>query len=205
MGVMNKMIPIFISLIIGIGIGYVVSLDRISELRDEVRSLESEISVLTAKLERMAGYEVYVLNDREYYHSIKRDIENADKTISVAMCSMIYDPNDPFDWANDLIRELAHAKERGVDVTVIIEHRTYWGYMDKNLEAYDYLLAHGITVRLDDEKDTDHMKLVIIDDNIVYVGSHNWSESALHHNRETSVKIVSENIAEIFKAYFETI
>jgi phosphatidylserine/phosphatidylglycerophosphate/cardiolipin synthase-like enzyme len=77
--------------------------------------------------------------------------------------------------------------------------------MDRNLEAYNYLLAQNVNVRLDYETDTDHMKLVIIDDNIVYVGSHNWSESRLYYNHETSVKIVSENIAQVFKTYFGTI
>jgi phosphatidylserine/phosphatidylglycerophosphate/cardiolipin synthase-like enzyme len=45
---------------------------------------------------------------------------------------------------------------------------------------------------------------MIIDDKIVYVGSHNWSESALYYNHETSVKIVSEDIAKIFREYLET-
>ena len=46
---------------------------------------------------------------------------------------------------------------------------------------------------------------VIIDDEIVYVGSHNWSESALYYNRETSTKIISDSIADTFKEYFSTI
>jgi len=154
-----------------------------------------------AELEQM----VDVLLDREYYQSVKDDMENASETILVAMYSMIYDPGDLDDWANDLIRELVNAKDRGVNVTVIIENRTYFGYMNDNLEAYQYLSENNVTVQLDNEDDTDHMKLVIIDDNIVYVGSHNWSESGLYYNHETSVKIVSEDIAEIFTAYFETI
>ena len=49
------------------------------------------------------------------------------------------------------------------------------------------------------------MKLVIIDDEIVYVGSHNWTESGLSYNSETSVRIVSEEIATIFKDYFNSL
>jgi hypothetical protein len=168
-------------------------------------ALLEEAKTRIAQLEQMVNYEVYVLTNNNYYYSIKSDLENANETILVAMYSMIYDPDDPFDWANDLITELVYAKERGVNVTVIIEYRTYWDHMDRNLEAYDYLLAQNVSVRLDYEADTDHMKLVIIDDNIVYIGSHNWSESGLYYNHETSVKIVSEDIAEVFKAYFETI
>ena len=136
---------------------------------------------------------------------IRDSLRSANKSIMVAMYSMIYDPDDPYDWANDLIRELVYAKERGVNVTVIIEYRTYWETLDDNLEAYYYLSSHNVTVYLDNDTETDHMKLVIIDDYIVYVGSHNWSEAALYYNRETSIKIVSEEIAKEYKEYFETI
>ena len=121
--------------------------------------------------------------------------------IIVVMYSMVYDPDDSFDWANDLIRELVNAEKRGVNVTVIIEYRTYYGYMDRNLEAYNYLLSNGVNVKLDYEPDTDHLKLVIIDGKIVYVGSHNWSEASLYYNHETSVEIISEEIAQIFLQY----
>ena len=184
-------------------------------LNSTYNELEEEATILLAmleeaedriaELEQMVQYEVSVLLDEEYYHSVKNDLENANETILVAMYSMIYDPDDTFDWANDLIRELVYAKERGVDVTVIIEYRTYLDYMDGNLAAYDYLSANNVTVQLEEDTETDHMKLVIIDDKLVYVGSHNWSESGLYYNRETSVKIVGEDMAEVLSAYFETI
>lgn len=149
--------------------------------------------------------QISTLVDREYYYSIIEDIRNANSCIMVAMYSMIYDPDDTFDWANDLIRELVHAKEMGVNVTVILEYRTYWGYMDENLDAYDYLSVNGVEVLLDTDTETDHMKLVIIDNYIVYVGSHNWSESGLYYNKEISIKMVSSELAKEYEEYFWTI
>ncbi|HDH07192.1 MAG TPA: hypothetical protein ENF87_02365, partial [Thermoproteales archaeon] len=147
---------------------------------------------------------VQVLTDRDYYYSLSKDIRNANQSILVVMYSMVYDPDDPFDWANNLIRELAEASKRGVNVTVIIEYRTYYGYMSKNLEAYNYLLSQGVNVKLDQEPDTDHLKLVIIDHKIVYIGSHNWSEAALYYNHETSIKIVNKGVANILEQYTQT-
>ena len=144
-----------------------------------------------------------VLVDQDYYYSMLDDLRSANSTIYVAMYEMKYDPDDSFDWANDLIRELVNAKQRGINVSVAIEYRTYFGYMDVNLPAYNYLLSNGVNVKLDNETDTDHLKLVIIDNKIVYVGSHNWSESALYYNHETSVRIVSEETAQIFIEYLE--
>lgn len=149
--------------------------------------------------------QIFILTDREYYYSLLDDIRRANSSIMVAVYSMVYDPNDPFDWANNLILELIRAKERGVNVTVIIEYRTYYGYQRENLEAYNYLRANGVSALLDDDSETDHMKLVIIDGYIVYLGSHNWSESALYYNRETSIKIVSQEAARRFNEYFWTI
>ena len=149
--------------------------------------------------------QIYTLTDREYYYSIIDDVRNANYSVMVAMYSIVYDSEDTFDWANDLIRELIYARERGVNVTVILEYRTYWNYMDENLDAYNYLSANGVNILLDNDTETDHMKLVIIDDYIVYIGSHNWSESGLYYNRESSIKIVSPEIAKVFKEYFWTI
>ena len=168
-----------------------------NKAHEQLKNIDPMDLLKEKELNRVLG-EIYMRRDSVAY-------KNAKEKILVAMYSMIYDPDDPFDWANDLIRELVNAKERGVKVEVLLEYRTYNGYMDVNLEAYNYLKMHGVNVRLDYEKDTDHMKLIVIDGRIVYVGSHNWSEAALYYNHETSVKIVSEEIAKTYEAYFETI
>ena len=173
----------------------------------EYEALNRSYQQLNARIEELEGmlnYGVHVLIDRDYYYSVRDTLQKANNSIIVLMYSMVYDPDDSFDWANDLIRELVNAKNRGVNVTVIMEYRTHFGYMDGNLDAYNYLLSNGINVRLDSESDTDHLKLVIIDNKIVYVGSHNWSESAFYYNHESSIKIISEEIAQIFKQYIET-
>ena len=160
-------------------------------------SLQASYSIAPAEIE--------VLEDREYYQLLIEDIRSAKSEILVAMYLMKYDPDDPYDWANDLIRELVAAKERGIEVKVIIEYRIYQGYMDVNLEAYNYLKDHGVDVKLDEDSETDHFKFVVIDGKIVYVGSHNWSEAALYYNREVSIRIVDEGIARELKDYFNAL
>ena len=188
-----------------------VSYNSLNSNCNELQVAYEEATERIAELEQIAEYEIHDLLNQEYYHSMKDDLGNANKTILVAMYIMKYDSSDSDNWANDLIRELVNASDRGVNVTVIIENRTYSPphldekYLSENLEAYQYLSDNNVTVQLDNENDTDHMKLVVIDDRVVYVGSHNWSESGLYYNSESSVKIVSEDIAEVFTTYFATI
>jgi hypothetical protein len=198
------------------------SLSQISELQSLVDNLDSELATITnnytvlnenynalnssyMELQQQEQYELYFVGDRDYYNSIRVDLQSANESIYVAMYSMIFDPADSFDWANDLIRELVNASNRGITVNVIIENRTFFGIMSSNQEAYNYLYSNGVNVEMDNEADTDHMKFVLIDGEIVYVGSHNWSESALYRNHETTIRIVNPTMAETFKEYFEII
>jgi phosphatidylserine/phosphatidylglycerophosphate/cardiolipin synthase-like enzyme len=146
-----------------------------------------------------------IVNDRDYYESMENDIQSANKSILVAMYEMKYDLDQPTDPVNILCQELVDAKDRGVNVTVLIEYKTYFEIMNNNLDAFNYLKQHNIRVNLDNESSTDHTKLVVIDGIIVYVGSHNWSESSLSYNHETSVRIMSEDSAKTYSNYFWSI
>ncbi len=143
-------------------------------------------------IEYESEYNISILRNQEYYHALKKDLRNAQRNITVHMYSMIYDFDDSRDWANNLIKELVNAKNRGVNVLVFLEYRTHYGWEDDNIEAYTYLTDRGVDVRLDYEEDTDHMKLLIIDENTLYIGSHNWSESGLYYNNEVSVKLIGK-------------
>jgi len=161
--------------------------------------LEADYSELQQQYEEIVQKDhekcpdIVLLTNQEYYHFLKADLVNAEDSIIISMYSMKYDPGDSFDWANDLIEELVTAQNRGVNVTVYLEYQTYFGLQDENIDTYDFLSANGVDVRLDYEDDTDHQKTVVIDGNIFYIGSHNWSESGLYYNNEVSVKITFEN------------
>ncbi|ANF22336.1 phospholipase D-like domain-containing protein [Thermococcus piezophilus] len=180
---------------------------KLSELNSTLAKKEEELSSLKAKYESCliqqalgngAGFEI--LLDNEYYYEVLNAINNAGESIYIMMFSMKYDPADSFDWANDLIRALAEAEKRGVSVHVLLEDSS-----DINRAAYDYLKANGVDVSFDSPETTLHAKVVVIDGKIVFLGSHNWSESALYWNHEVSIKIVSEDLAKSLINYFRSI
>jgi len=103
--------------------------------------------------------------------------------------------------SRDVVEALERAKYRGVIVRVIMEKRVM-SY--QNTQMYDELEAKGFAVKFASTIfDLTHSKFIIIDEKIVLVGSHNLSFSALYENREASVIIFDEKIAEKFRDIFE--
>ncbi|WP_297464216.1 phospholipase D-like domain-containing protein [Thermococcus sp.] len=181
--------------------------ESLSECRLKVESLSEELNVTKTSLEEerekcstppseVPG-SVEFLMDKDYYMSLLSAINSAKSEIYVMMFLMKYDPGDSYDPANDLIRALVKAEQRGVRVHVLLEDG-----IEENRKAYDYLKQNGVDVTFDSPATTLHAKVVVIDGRIVFIGSHNWSEAALNWNHEVSVRIDSEEFARKMEDYF---
>jgi phosphatidylserine/phosphatidylglycerophosphate/cardiolipin synthase-like enzyme len=113
-------------------------------------------------------------------------------TMFVIRCEADPDQAAPDDPVMALMRALADAKQRGVDVRVCLDlgrDRETGEIEDKHVIAQQWLEKHGIRVVLDEDSLTTHAKVVLIDDRWVVLGSHNWTRSAMVMNREASVVI----------------
>lgn len=102
--------------------------------------------------------------------------------------------------SEDALNSVLSAKDRGVDVRVIIEHDVQGS---ANQNSFNKLKAAGVSVVwASDDFQLTHSKFIIVDGKYVLVGSHNLSENALTKNREASV-IISGPAVENFLAIFE--
>ncbi len=99
--------------------------------------------------------------------------------------------------------ELIRARQRGVSVTVILERsRNEKDFLNReNRSTADFLAGNGISVRFDSFRKTSHAKVVVIDDRLVFLGSHNLTHNALSRNNELSVLIDSPQMAQEIKSY----
>lgn len=87
--------------------------------------------------------------------------------------------------SRDVIEALERAKNRGVNIRIIIEERTIG---TKNTEIYAELVSKGFQVKYASPVFAlTHSKFMIADGKRVIVGSHNFSNSAITKNREASV------------------
>ena len=150
-----------------------------------------------------ANARVKPIYNREYLPALHEVLQNAKKSINIAMFTFRYYPNYPNDANSVIIGDLIAAKQRGVDVKIILDCSD-WNRSNtlQNKMVGDSLKKVGIDVYYDPVDVTTHDKLIIVDDSITIVGSHNWSYYALERNNEASALIVSPEFARQYKEHF---
>ena len=123
---------------------------------------------------------------------IVRIIDGASRSVHVMMYSFTSD---------EIAEALIRAKNRGVDVKVVMESQ------QAGIRGSEYrrLLDAGIDVRLDGNPSLMHHKVVIIDGLIVITGSYNWSRAAEQDNDENLIVIRSPSIAAAYEEEFQRV
>lgn len=115
---------------------------------------------------------LWLLPSKEAWLNLQQQIEMAKTSIFVAMFTLT-DPN--------LIRSLALAHQRGVDVTIILDHYTAQGASSLSVT---YLEDHGVNLRFSQGLQLLHHKLAYIDKKQVILGSTNWTKAAFTKNED---------------------
>jgi phosphatidylserine/phosphatidylglycerophosphate/cardiolipin synthase-like enzyme len=119
-------------------------------------------------------------------------INRANRSVYVAVYSFTRD---------SLATALISAKERGIEVRVVIERdRAY-----EQGSEYPRLKSAGVDVRLDGNPNLMHHKFMVIDGYIVVTGSYNWSTAAEIRNDENIVVIFDRDVAQRFVQEFERV
>ena len=147
---------------------------------------------------------VTMLADEEFAPALLEGIRSARRSI---LCTYflfkVTDSrrNEPLRIAEELVR----ARRRGVAVTVVLEqdNKRRDQTIEENGRVAALLRNGGVTVRFDAPRTTTHVKATVIDGRSVYLGSHNLTQSALHHNNELSVLIDSPELADEVSRYLD--
>jgi phosphatidylserine/phosphatidylglycerophosphate/cardiolipin synthase-like enzyme len=89
-----------------------------------------------------------------------------------------------------IIQAIARAKERGVEVKVILDRVNE----RKRYTGATYLVNHGIAPLIDDRVTIAHNKVMVIDGRDVLTGSFNFTKAAQERNAE-NVLVIKDNPA----------
>jgi phosphatidylserine/phosphatidylglycerophosphate/cardiolipin synthase-like enzyme len=141
------------------------------------------------------------IGSRDYLDAVQKAMKSAKRSIKVMMFFSNYSAH-PRNAANILLGELAAAKKRGVEVEIILETSHEEIVNRGNRGSADWLLEEGIEAMFYPTFPVMHVKLVLIDDEISIVGSHNWTNAAIYNNSESSALVRCPRTARTFREYF---
>ncbi|MFO7760882.1 MAG: phospholipase D-like domain-containing protein [Desulfobia sp.] len=157
-------------------------------------SIPSELSV-QRRIDLAPGA-LMLLPDDKYYEALIDFIREAEKSIDMAMY-LFKITDSPRNLARMLMEELIRARKRGVMINLVLEQSDYNDKLNlENRKVARKLKANRINVQFDGPDTTSHTKVVVIDRCFTFLGSHNFTHSALSHNHEMSILIDNRNLAE---------
>ncbi|MGB5217658.1 MAG: phospholipase D-like domain-containing protein [Smithella sp.] len=104
---------------------------------------------------------------------------------------------------DQIASHLARAVKRGVKVYVVLEtsEKPSEELSIQNRKTGNFLQSRGVNVFYDSPRRTTHTKLIVIDQRLVLLGSHNFTQSALKYNNEISVMLNSPDLAANARRY----
>lgn len=149
-------------------------------------------------------YEVYIMNDRDYFRTAHKVLSNAENRIYIIMYEIMWYNKE--NSVMQLVYLIGEKAKNGLDVKIILEYSYYSDSLNENnTKVKKYLESCGAKIKFDSPKITTHCKLVIVDGKIVIIGSTNWSYSAFEKNHECAIAICDKNLAEKYEEYFNNL
>lgn len=147
--------------------------------------------------------EIKVIRDQEYFFQVNKIIKEATNHIRIIAFEMGYYPEHPLSPSNILIQNLIAARERGVEVRVILEVSD-WNkrVTKKNKHSGEILLNNSIKVKYDSPSVTTHAKLITVDSSSAILGSNNWTYYSLSQNKELSLLVKVPSVINELEDYF---
>ena len=148
---------------------------------------------------------VQLVPDDAYGPTLRRLIRRARERVWCSLFILEINPlRDPNRLIAAVLRDLAAARWRGVDTRLILSgSRTTLLIAEAVAGALRITRDLGIPARSFGQPGTrgSHMKLVVCDD-MVLTGSHNWSPGALQNQVQDSVLVQSKNLAATLSIVF---
>ncbi|MBN1366196.1 MAG: hypothetical protein JW976_15440 [Syntrophaceae bacterium] len=143
-----------------------------------------------------------VLVNEEFLPALLKAIDEAQNEIIMSIFSFKTRGNKN-SCPDRIADHLARAAKRGVKVLLVLE--TSDDKSDElniqNRKAGRFMKKRGIKIFFDTPNRTTHTKLTVIDQRLVFLGSHNFTQSALKYNNEISVLLDSPDIADHARNY----
>ncbi|HRS88190.1 MAG TPA: phospholipase D-like domain-containing protein [Smithellaceae bacterium] len=145
---------------------------------------------------------VIALKNKDFFPALLKAIDEAREEIFISMFSFRAGVHKR-SYPDRVLAHLGRAVQRGVKVKVILEDtgKKSDELTLQNRQTKKLLEDQGIFVYGDSPKKTTHTKLIVIDQRLVILGSHNLTQSALKYNNEISLLVENHKLARDIREY----
>jgi len=163
-------------------------------------------NAIVVSVNQGSGCPVAVLKNNDFLPALLKAIDEARDEIFISIFSFRAGVHKR-SYPDRILAHLGRAVKRGVDVKVVLEitGKTSDELSAQNRKTKRLLEEQGVVVYLDSPRKTTHTKLIVIDQRLVILGSHNWTQSALKYNNEISLLVESQELAREARDYILTI
>ena len=138
---------------------------------------------------------------RDYVHTSARLIDAAKSELLFTVFQSSFCP-DKRSKADVLINSVIMAHQRAVKVKVLINFTGVHTVCTRNHTLSQYLASRGVPVRAAGKSYLVHGKILVIDKEMVIIGSHNLTQRGLWTNYEASVAVQSAGVADNLVNWF---
>lgn len=140
-------------------------------------------------------------------HDFIKELYNILQRATVKIYSTIYYARIHKTHKNDdtrkIIQALADAKNRGVEIKILINNPSQKNKLNTSIQYFIYQLQESkIDVKQTPQGRITHAKTWIIDNDKVIIGSHNLTLRSLRISREISILVIDEKINKQLTEYF---
>jgi len=143
-----------------------------------------------------SGCPAILLTNENYFPALLKAIDEAQSEIFMSIFSFKAGVHKN-SYPDRILERLAKAVKRGVKVTAILE--TTANHSDEldiqNRQTGKLLEEKGIKIYFDSPRQTTHTKLIVIDERLIFLGSHNFTQAALKYNNEISILLDRPDLA----------
>lgn len=147
--------------------------------------------------------EVKILKDEEYRIELLKAIRGAVREILILTFKCDFTGRTSKPNINTLVYALSTAASRAVKVKYLVNNSRGMDRLKQiNRDSAGKMKELGIQIRYGPRARTYHSKLIVIDEVLAFVGSHNLSETSLSRNLEISVVIKAVILAQELRQIF---
>lgn len=141
------------------------------------------------------------VNGEEFYNLLIEKLENAE-SIKVLNYKATYDYANPDAIDSKVFNSVKNAYDNGATLQIVLDDSEYRSWSS----ARDYLVENRIPHKLDELSTNQqilHVKVILIDDKVLFIGSHNLDDHSLLSNQQTSIMTTDQQTISDFLVIFE--